>query len=96
MAMRKDTEKKIETFRQFIGNNSYTYNDLMALIENRKDLPSWNTLRKYNIIDVVRTESYTTELNDEGDALLWNGWYEWNAKTGKWIIDHNFNIYGLV
>lgn len=96
MKMQLATAKKIENFKALIGNNLYTYNDLMSLIEGRKGMPSWATLRKYNVIDVIKTYSYTTELDDTGDALLWNGWYEWNAATGKWIIDHNFNMYGLV
>lgn len=96
MAMRLDTLKKINNFKALIGTRLYTYNDLLSLIENRKDMPSWATLRKYGVIDVIRTESYTTEVDDVGDAVLWNGWYEWNEKTGKWIIDHNFNLYGVV
>ena len=94
--MQKTTAKKIDIFKTLIGNKLYTYNDLMSLIEDRKDVPSWATLRKYNVIDVIKTESYITELDDTGDALLWNGWYKWNEKTHKWIIDHNFNLYGLV
>lgn len=96
MTMQKATAAKIANFKALIGDKLYTYNDILSMIENRKDIPSWNTLRKYNVIDVVKTYSYTTELEDTGDALLWNGWYEWNPTTGKWIIDHNFNMYGLV
>lgn len=96
MAMQNATAKKIANFKALIGNNIYTYDDLMSLMEGRKDLPSWTTLRKYNVVDVVKTESYFTKLDDTGDALLWNGWYEWDAKDNKWIIDHNFNLYGLV
>ena len=94
--MQKLTAQKINNFKTLMGEHLYTYNDLMSLIENRNDMPSWATLRKYNVVDIIRTESYTTELPDEGDALLWNGWYEWNNETKKWIIDHNFNLYGLV
>lgn len=96
MKMQNATTKKIENFKTLIGNNLYTYNDLMSLIEGRKDMPSWATLRKYNVIDVIKTYSYTTKLADTGDALLWNGWYEWDASSNQWIIDHNFNMYGLV
>lgn len=96
MKMQKATEIKIENFKHLIADNLYTYEDLMSLMEGRKDVPSWATLRKYNVIDIVKTESYTTELDDTGDALLWNGWYEWNPETKKWIIDHNFNLYGVV
>ena len=96
MKMQLATAKKIENFKALIGNNLYTYNDLMSLIEGHKGMPSWATLRKYNVIDVVKTYSYTTKLADTGDALLWNGWYEWDASSNQWIIDHNFNMYGLV
>ena len=95
MKMQKATEKKIENFKNMIANRLYTYDDLMTLMEGRKDIPSWSTLRKYNIIEVKKTENYTTEMEDKDEALLWNGWYEWNEKSGKWIIDHNFNLYGL-
>ena len=96
MAMQNLTLRKIENFKALIGDKTYTYNDLMTLMEGRKDIPSWATLRKYNVIDIVRTEEYTTELDDTGDALLWNGWYQWDEKKNKWIIDHVFHIYGLV
>ena len=95
MKMQKATETKIENFKNLIADNLYTYDDLMSLMEGRKDVPSWATLRKYGIVEVKRTESYTTELEDKDEALLWNGWYEWDVKAGKWIIDHNFNLYGL-
>ena len=36
------------------------------------------------------------ELPDEGEAKLWNGWYEWNATKQVWIIDHYYKIYKLV
>ena len=94
--MQNATAKKIENFKALIGNNLYTYNDLMSLIEGHKDVPSWATLRKYKVIDVIKTYTYTTKLADTGDALLWNGWYEWDASSNQWIIDHNFNMYGLV
>lgn len=96
MKMQAATVKKIENFKELIKDNLYTYNDLMSLMEGRKDLPSWATLRKYNVIDIVKTESFVTKLEDSGDALLWNGWYEWDSKDNKWIIDHIFNLYGLV
>lgn len=96
MAMQKMTAMKIDNFKKMMGDRILTYNDLLPLIENDKNMPSWATLRKYNVIDIVKTESYTTELDDCGDALLWNGWYEWNPETKKWIIDHNFNLYGVV
>ena len=96
MKMQKATEIKIENFKRLIADNLYTYDDLMSLIEGRKDVPSWATLRKYNVIDVIKTYSYTTKLADTRDALLWNGWYEWDEQAGEWVIDHNFNMYGLV
>lgn len=96
MTMQKATAKKIENFKALIGSNLYTYEDMLSIIADRKDVPSWATLRKYNVIDVIKTYSYTTKLADTGDALLWNGWYEWDASSNQWIIDHNFNMYGLV
>lgn len=96
MTMQHATAVKIANFKNLIGNHLYTYEDIMTLIKDRKDVPSWATLRKYNVIDVIKTYSYTTKLDDTGDALLWNGWYEWDASCNQWIIDHNFNMYGLV
>ena len=94
--MQNATKAKIDNFKALIGDKALTYNDIMAMMEGHKGLPSWATLRKYNVIDVVRTEHYETELPDEGDALLWNGWYKWDADRKVWIIDHTFNLYGLV
>ena len=44
MAMQNATAKKIANFKALIGNNIYTYDDLMSLMEGRKDLPSWTIL----------------------------------------------------
>lgn len=97
MAMQIGTIKKITNFKALMGDKELRYEEINDIISaHSKDVPSWTTLRKYNVIDVVRVEGYSVELSDEGEAQLFNGWYEWNPITGKWIIDHNFKIYKLV
>ena len=97
MAMQIATIKKINTFKELMAGRELRYEEIMDLInEHQKDVPSWTTLRKHNVIDVVRVEGYTVELPDEGEAKLWNGWYEWNATKQVWIIDHYYKIYKLV
>lgn len=97
MAMQIGTIRKINNFKALMGDKTLLYDEIISLIEAHKnEVPSWTTLRKYGIIDVVRVERYDTEAEDTGDALLWNGWYQWNAEKKVWIIDHIFNLYGLV
>lgn len=97
MAMQIGTIKKIANFKGLMGDKELRYEEINDIINaHSKDVPSWATLRKYNVIDVVRVEGYSVELPDEGEAKLWNGWYEWNAAKQVWIIDHFFKIYKLV
>lgn len=97
MAMQIGTIKKINTFKELMGNKELRYEEINDILATHgKDVPSWATLRKYNVIDVVRIEGYNIELPDEGEAKLWNGWYEWDAIKQVWIIDHFFKIYKLV
>ena len=94
MAMQIATIRKINNFKALIGDKLYTRTDILSMIENRTDMPSWTTLRKYEIVTVKCIETFIMEMADN-DNILWNGYYEWNPTTEKWIVDHNFNMYGL-
>lgn len=95
MKMQANTARKIENFRNMLGDTIMTYADLTAIISGNPNFPSWTTLKNYEIIKVVAVESYNTYEEDTGDALLWNGWYQWDNERKKWIIDHTFTLYGL-
>lgn len=97
MSMQIATIKKINTFKALMGAQELRYEEIMNIIESHsKEVPSWTTLRKYGVLDIVRVEGYTIEAEDSGDALLWNGWYQWDEKKKIWVIDHFFKIYKVV
>lgn len=95
MKMQMATMRKIDNFRNMLGTRVMTYTDITDIISGNPNMPSWTTLKNYDIIQVVGVESYNTYAEDAGDALLWNGWYQWDEDNNRWIIDHTFTLYGL-
>ena len=91
---------KVETLRALIGDG-VTYDRLVDLTFRNDAVPSITSLRKYGLLKVVRTETYTYEMTEEEwECEEWaedddvEDW-EWNEEKGAYVWTQTVNYYGV-
>ena len=90
---------KIENLRNMIGNG-VDYKELERLTYRNDKVPSISTLRKYNLLTIVRTEEYKYEITEE-EREEWecdDGYFDdgdWDEEKEKYIMIIKVNYYGI-
>ena len=93
--------EKVENLRRMIGKNGVTYHELERLTFRNEEVPSIASLRKYDLLKIMRTENIEEEMTveewDNNDmqydyhASEWN----WNEQKGTYVYHEEINYYGI-
>lgn len=81
--------KKVETLRSMISDG-ITYNTLKELTFRNEELPSMSSLRKYDLLKVVREE----KIEETMTAEEWeNACMEYDYYSSEWAWDEERELY---
>lgn len=96
--MLKSTESKVRNLRAIFPKDGMSYRDLMSLTAGNKLYPSYSTLKKYGLLEVLREETYEEVMTQETAELFGEeqltGW-GWFPEDCGWTYVHGYKIYGL-
>jgi len=94
--MTNEMMMKVENLRNMIGGG-VDYKELERLTFRNEKVPSISTLRRYNLLTIVRTEEYKYEIPEE-ELEDWDGYFDegdWDEEKEKYIMIIKVNYYGI-
>ena len=94
--MTNEMMMKVENLRNMIGDG-VDYKELERLTFRNEKVPSISTLRRYNLLTIVRTEEYKYEIPEE-ELEDWDGYFDegdWDEEKEKYIMIIKVNYYGI-
>lgn len=101
--MNTATATKIENLRALIPADGLTMDAIMRLTYRAENLPSVTTLRKYNLLKVVRIESIVSTMTEEEmeDTCAeepdfgWNSSWIWDEVANLWVSKEEIKFFGI-
>lgn len=88
--------EKVENLRNMIGAGGVRYCDLEEMTWRNDSVPSISTLRKYNLLVVVREVEFedTAEENELEVDDFENDW-QWDEDRNLYVLRETVRYYGI-
>lgn len=101
--MNTATAAKIENLRALIPSEGLTMDTIERMTYRAENLPSVATLRKYDLLKVVRVESMVSTMTEEEmvDACEedpdfgWDSSWAWDEAAGLWVCKEEIKFFGI-